>query len=153
MGAACGSHIRYIIHNFHRQKNKQTKNNNTTEQQLFIAFISNTWTRLKYLTRRLKREHKALSETETDGLQPTAAPREQPWLAFSSIAPPPASLDQSAKRSPSLTSEEAAQDLSEHRFVDLRVGDGVQQLPLLLAGEDELAQLLPVDLPVLQEDL
>lgn len=66
---------------------------------------------------------------------------------------PPASLDQRAKRSPSLTSEKAAQNLSEHRFVDLRVGDGVQQLPLLLAGEDELAQLLPVDLPVLEEDL
>lgn len=37
--------------------------------------------------------------------------------------------------------------------MDLRVGDGVQQLPLLLVGEDELAQLLPVDLPVLEQDL
>ncbi len=37
--------------------------------------------------------------------------------------------------------------------MDLRVGDGVQQLPFLLAGEDELTQLLPVDLAVLEEDL
>lgn len=37
--------------------------------------------------------------------------------------------------------------------MDLWVCDGVEQLPLLLAGEDELAQLLPVDLPVLQQDL
>lgn len=37
--------------------------------------------------------------------------------------------------------------------MDLWVGDGVQQLPLLLTGEDELTQLLPVDLPVLEQDL
>lgn len=37
--------------------------------------------------------------------------------------------------------------------MDLWVGDRVQQLPLLLAGEDELTQLLPVDLPVLEKDL
>lgn len=37
--------------------------------------------------------------------------------------------------------------------MDLWVGDGVQQLPLLLAAEDELTQLLPVDLPVLEKDL
>lgn len=37
--------------------------------------------------------------------------------------------------------------------MDLWVGDGVQQLPLLLAGEDELTQLLPIDLAVLEQDL
>lgn len=37
--------------------------------------------------------------------------------------------------------------------MDLRVGDRVQKLPFLLVGEDDLTQLLPVDLPVLQEDL
>lgn len=57
------------------------------------------------------------------------------------------------KLSSSLTSEKAEQDLFEHCLVDLRVGDGVQQLPLLLIGEDELTQLLPVDFPVLEEDL
>lgn len=54
---------------------------------------------------------------------------------------------------PILTSEKVVQDLFQHCFMDLRVGDGVQQLPLLLVGEDELAQLLPVDLPVLEQDL
>lgn len=52
-----------------------------------------------------------------------------------------------------LTSEKVEQDLFEHRFVDLWVGDGVQQLPLLLMGEDELAQLLPVNFAILQKDL
>lgn len=66
---------------------------------------------------------------------------------------PPAFLDCWTKLSTSLTSEKVEQDVFEHCFVDLRVGDGVQQLPLLLAGENELTQLLPVDLPVLQEDL
>lgn len=51
------------------------------------------------------------------------------------------------------TSDEVEQDLLEHCLADLRVGDGVQQLALLRAGEDELAQLLPVDLPILQQDL
>lgn len=37
--------------------------------------------------------------------------------------------------------------------MDLRVGDGVQQLPLLLVGEDELTQLLPVNFAILEEDL
>lgn len=37
--------------------------------------------------------------------------------------------------------------------MDLRVSDGVQQLPLFGVGEDDLAQFLPVDLPVLQQDL
>lgn len=37
--------------------------------------------------------------------------------------------------------------------MNLRVGDGVQQLSLLLAAENELAQLLPVDLPILEQDL
>lgn len=59
----------------------------------------------------------------------------------------------SVKTPPSLTSEEVQQDLFEHRFMDLRVGDGVQQLPLLLVGKDELTQLLPVDLPVVEQDL
>lgn len=37
--------------------------------------------------------------------------------------------------------------------MDLRVGDGVQQLPLFFVGEDELAELLPVNLSVLKQDL
>lgn len=59
----------------------------------------------------------------------------------------------SVKLSSCLTSEKVEQDLFEHRFVDLRVGDGVQQPPLLLVGEDELPQLLPVNFAVLEEDL
>ena len=52
-----------------------------------------------------------------------------------------------------LTSEEVEEDLFQHGFVDLRVGDGVKQPAFLLTGEDELAQLLPVNLPALQQDL
>lgn len=37
--------------------------------------------------------------------------------------------------------------------MDLWVGDGVEQLSLFLIAEDELPQLLPVNLPVLKEDL
>lgn len=37
--------------------------------------------------------------------------------------------------------------------MDLWVGDGVKQAPLVLAGEDELTQLLPVDLSIFQQDL
>lgn len=37
--------------------------------------------------------------------------------------------------------------------MDLRVGDGVEQLPLLLVAKDELPELLPVNLSVLQQDL
>lgn len=37
--------------------------------------------------------------------------------------------------------------------MDLWVRDGVEQPTLVLTSEDELAQLLPVDLPVLQQDL
>lgn len=37
--------------------------------------------------------------------------------------------------------------------MDLWVGNGVQQLPLFITGEDDLPQLLPVNLPVLQKDL
>lgn len=53
----------------------------------------------------------------------------------------------------SLTFQEVEENLLQHGFVDLWVSDGVQQPPLLLAGKDELAELLPVDLSVLQEDL
>lgn len=59
----------------------------------------------------------------------------------------------SVRLSSCLTSEKVEQDLFEHRFVDLWVGDGVQQLPLLLVGEDELTQLLPVNFAILEEDL
>ena len=37
--------------------------------------------------------------------------------------------------------------------MDLRVGDGVEQLPLLGVGEDDVAELLPVDLAALQQHL
>lgn len=37
--------------------------------------------------------------------------------------------------------------------MNLRVGDGVQQLPLFFIGEDEFAELLSVNLPVLEQDL
>lgn len=53
----------------------------------------------------------------------------------------------------SLTSQEVEHHLFEHGFVDLWVGDGVQQPPLLIVGENYLAQLLPVNLPALQQDL
>lgn len=52
----------------------------------------------------------------------------------------------------SLTFEEVEEDLLQHGFVDLWVSDGVQQPSLLLAGKDELTELLPVDLTVFQED-
>lgn len=52
----------------------------------------------------------------------------------------------------SLTFEEVEKYLLQHGFVDLWVSDGVQQPSLLLAGKDELTELLPVDLAVLQED-
>lgn len=53
----------------------------------------------------------------------------------------------------SLTFQEVEENLLQHGFVDLWVRDGVQQPPLLLAGKDELTELLTVDLAVLQEDL
>lgn len=53
----------------------------------------------------------------------------------------------------SLTFQKVEDDLLQHGSVDLWVSDGVQQPPLLLAGKDELAELLPVNLAVLQEDL
>lgn len=37
--------------------------------------------------------------------------------------------------------------------MNLWVGDGVQQLPLVLVGKDDLAELLPVDLSVLEQNI
>lgn len=58
-----------------------------------------------------------------------------------------------AKRDSILTSEKVEQDLFQHCFMDLWVGDGVQQLPLFFIGKDELTKLLSVNLPVLKQDL
>lgn len=52
----------------------------------------------------------------------------------------------------SLTFEEVEKYLLQHGFVDLWVSDGVQQPSLLLAGKDQLTELLTVDLAILQED-
>lgn len=118
----------------------------TCEKQLFITFISVTFKKTLGISGEKRALHKALS---TNSLKPIAALQNS--LGSLSVHHPLFFLEH--KLSSSLTSEKAEQDLFEHCLVDLRVGDGVQQLPLLLIGEDELTQLLPVDFPVLEEDL
>lgn len=91
------------------------------------------------------------------GIVPTCSPQGSGRERTNSLKPIAALQNSfgslSVQLSSCLTSEKVEQDLFEHRFVDLWVGDGVQQLPLLLMGEDELTQLLPVNFAILEEDL
>lgn len=87
--------------------------------------------------------------------RPASSP--SPWLTFvqrkralaleeEGSAPP-------LSQAPGLTSEEILDGLLHHFLADLRVGDGVEQMPPVGLVKDQVPQDLAVDVTILQQDL
>lgn len=56
-------------------------------------------------------------------------------------------------QAPALTPEEVLEGLLHHLLADLRVGDGVEQLPPVRLVKDQIPQDLAIYVAVLQQDL
>lgn len=52
-----------------------------------------------------------------------------------------------------LTPEEVLESLLHHFLADLRVGDGVEQMPPIRLIKDQVSQDLAIDVAILQQDL